>query len=46
MFSVPIDSIAEQKMKLPKLLAIDDENNLFMVNSNDSEIYKYSFDKK
>ena len=46
MFSVPIDSIAEQKMKLPKLLAIDDENNLFIVNSNDSEIYKNSFDKK
>ena len=45
-FSVPIDSVAEQKMKLPKLLAVDNENNLFIVNSNDSEIYKNSFDKK
>ena len=45
-FSVPFDSVAEQKMKLPKLLAVDNKNNLFIVNANDSEIYKNSFDKK
>ena len=44
--SLPFDTLGQKNLALPRSIAVDENNNLYLVNSNDNSIYYLSSDQK
>ena len=45
-FSLPFDTLGQKNLALPRSIAVDQNNNLYLVNSSDNSIYFLSADQR